>query len=83
MNRTWSDDRDGKDWTIEAVYVMPVRKEGDPIAMMGPEVPLRISFRHGDEHFETVAKLDQPLTKLPDFAVASLLDAARDPMGQS
>lgn len=78
MERLWSDPRDNREWSIEAVYVMPVQEDGQPIAMMGPNVPLRIRFRTDEEDHVLVARLDEPLESLPDLAIEALLDAARE-----
>ena len=77
MERVWIDVRDEKEWTVEGIYVMPIQEPGEPIPMMGPEVPLRITFGSKLERHQIVARLDQPLDELPDFAIASLLDEAR------
>lgn len=78
MERHWKDVRDGREWHVVGVYVMPRRNPGERIAMMGPETPIRLMFRHGQEHHEVVVRLDQPLEELSDVAMASVLDQARE-----
>lgn len=77
MTREWLDLRDEKEWIVEAVYVMPRREPGKPIAMMGPDVPQRIRFQSGREEHSLVAKLDNPIDELPDQVMMALLHEAR------
>ena len=77
VTREWLDSRDEKEWIVEAVYVMPRQEPGEPIAMMGPDVPQRIRFRSGREEHSLVARLGNPIDGLPDQVMMALLDEAR------
>jgi hypothetical protein len=77
VNRIWTDPRDDKEWRVQATYLMPKMEPGDPIAMMGPEVPQRIQFSSDSETYWLIARLDDPINELPDTPMMALLDEAK------
>lgn len=81
MERAWIDRRDDCEWMIEAAYVMPVQEPGQPVAIMGPDIPLHIWFRRDGQELHLIDNLSEPLESLPDETIAALLDAAQATLG--
>lgn len=77
MDRTWVDPRDKREWRVKGAYVAQAKRPGEPIAMMGPDIPVHVWFHGEHEVYSTIVKLSEPLESLPDEGMAALLDSAR------
>ncbi len=78
MDRIWTDDRDGIEWTIEAIPMAQQLKPGERIPMIG-ETPYTIWLRASGESIRHVVTPDvgSRLSSMSESELAALLDKVR------